>query len=91
MIDGDYNIFEDQNSFAARKAHRDNLDAYIASNPEVAGIKTADFADFLSDLSALEGGYNKTAGKTKRYSGWYGIEGGAKLSDNDQHKKAFPF
>ena len=90
--DGDkkkYNIFEDKNSFDARDKHRKSLDEFIKNNPELYGISTSDFADFLSQIAGLESSYKSDAGKGMTYSGYYGLKGGRDLDSNAQHKAAF--
>lgn len=84
-----YNIYTDKNSYAARDAHRKSLDAFIKDNPELYGLKTADFADFFSQLAGLESSYKSTAGKGMIYSGYYGLKGGRDLDEDAQHKEAF--
>ena len=91
-----YNIFLDPLSYKARDAHRKSLETYVAKNPTLYGLKTADFVDFLSQLAGLEGSYNAIAGKGKgekgadmQYSGYYGLEGGLNYSPNMQHNKAY--
>ena len=85
----DYNIFEDENSFKKRDAHLKSLDAFIAANPTIAGLNTADFRDVLSQFAGLESSYNPKASNKSGYSGYYGLEGGSSLSDNAQHRKAY--
>ena len=85
----DYNIFEDENSFKKRDAHLKSLDAFIAANPTIAGLNTADFRDVLSQFAGLESSYNPKASNKSGYSGYYGLEGGSALSDNAQHRKAY--
>ena len=85
----DYNIFEDENSFKKRDAHLKSLDAFIAANPTISGLNTADFRDVLSQFAALESSYNPKASNKSGYSGYYGLEGGSSLSDNAQHRKAY--
>ena len=85
----DYNIFEDENSFKKRDAHLKSLDAFIAANPTIAGLNTADFRDVLSQFAGLESSYNSKASNKSGYSGYYGLEGGSSLSDNAQHRKAY--
>lgn len=84
-----YNIFEDKNSFDARDKHRKSLDEFIKNNPELYGISTSDFADFLSQIAGLESSYKSDAGKGMTYSGYYGLKGGRDLNENAQHKAAF--
>lgn len=84
-----YNIFEDENSFASRDAHRASLTEFVEANPKLYGINTSDFVDFFSELSGLEGSYNHEAGKGMPYSGYYGLKGGRDYSREDQHKRAF--
>ena len=87
--DDRYNVFTDQKASAARDSHLASLDKFIAANPVVHGIYTADFRDFLSEVAGLESTYNKKARASTGYGGYYGIYDGDKLSDDDQHKAAF--
>lgn len=87
--DKKYNIFEDKNSYEARDKHRESLDKFIKDNPELYGLKTADFADFLSQIAGLESSYKSDAGKGMTYSGYYGLKGGRDLDSNAQHNAAF--
>lgn len=87
--DKKYNIFDDKKSYGARDEHRESLDKFIKDNPELYGLKTADFADFLSQIAGLESSYKSDAGKGMTYSGYYGLKGGRDLDENAQHKAAF--
>ena len=84
-----YNIFTDPLSYKARDAHRKSLEDFITKNPTIGNINTKDFVDFFSQLAGLEGSYDPLAGEDMKYSGYYGLEGGRKLSAYEQHKKAF--
>lgn len=84
-----YNVFTDPLAEESRKKHRESLEAFVKNNPEIAGITTADFVEFLNQLSGLEGTYDKDAGKGKIYSGYYGLKGGRDLTADEQHRAAY--
>lgn len=84
-----YNIFEDEKSYSSRDTHKKSLQKFVASNPTLYGINTADFVDFFSELSGLEGTYNPKAGEGMTYSGYYGLKDGRNYSEDEQHRRAF--
>ena len=84
-----YNVFEDEKSYSSRDTHKKSLQKFISSNPVLYGINTADFVDFFSELSGLEGTYNPKAGAGMPYSGYYGLKNGRNYSEDEQHRRAF--
>lgn len=84
-----YNVFTDPLAEESRKKHKESLEAFVKNNPEIAGITTADFVEFLNQLSGLEGTYDKDAGEGKIYSGYYGLKGGRDLTADEQHRAAY--
>lgn len=85
----EYDIFNDASSYNRRDAHLKSLDAFIAANPTVSGLNTADFRDVLSQFAGLESSYKKDASNKSGYSGYYGLKGGSALAEDAQHRKAY--
>lgn len=85
----EYNIFEDETSFARRDAHLKSLSNFIEKNPVVAGLKTADFKDVLSAFAGLESSYKSTAANDSGYSGYYGLKNGKNYDSDTQHRMAY--
>ena len=85
----EYNIFDDETSYARRDAHRKSLDAFIQANPNIAGLDTADFGDILSAFAGLESSYKKDAANDSGYSGYYGLKNGKNYDANTQHRMAY--
>lgn len=72
-----------------RIAHRKSLENFVKNNPELYGLKTADFVDFLLDNATMESENNPTAKHGSMY-GYYQLKGlSSKSTENEQHDAAF--
>lgn len=86
------NIFKPGNNDiiqSNRIAHRKSLESFVKNNPELYGLKTADFVDFLLDNATMESENNPTAKHGSMY-GYYQLKGlSSKSTEDEQHNAAF--
>lgn len=71
-----------------KQLYEQSLDNFIAQNPTIGNINTADFRDFLVGLVGHESSYNSKA-KQGSYYGWYQTKAPVGSSEWDQHRLAF--
>lgn len=72
---------------ANRIAHRKSLEKFIKDNPNLYGINTADFVDFMLDNATMESNNSPTASHGSMY-GYYQLKGLKKGSTEEQQHRA---
>ena len=72
---------------ANRIAHRKSLENFIKDNPNLYGINTADFVDFMLDNATMESNNSPTASHGSMY-GYYQLKGLKKGSTEEQQHRA---
>lgn len=86
------NIFKPGSNDVIQKnriAHRASLEKFVKDNPELYGLKTSDFVDFLLDNATMESGNSSNAKKGSMY-GYYQLKGlSPKSTEAEQHNAAF--
>ncbi len=72
---------------ANRIAHRKSLEKFIKDNPNLYGINTADFVDFMLDNATMESNNSATAKHGSMY-GYYQLKGLKQGSTEEQQHRA---
>lgn len=70
-----------------RIAHRKSLEKFVKDNPNLYGINTADFVDFMLDNATMESNNSSTAKHGSMY-GYYQLKGLKKGSTEEQQHRA---